>query len=81
MIIFLAAVCCAAWLYLLALHGRFWNSGPVLREGKMLSADAKVAVVVPARDEAENIGHSLSSLLAQEYPGEFSVILVDDNST
>lgn len=47
----------------------------------MLSADAKVAVVVPARDEAENIGHSLSSLLAQEYPGEFSVILVDDNST
>jgi hopene-associated glycosyltransferase HpnB len=81
MIIFLAAICCAAWLYLIALHGRFWNSGPILQEDKTLSTDAKVAVVVPARDEAENIGSSIRSLLAQEYPGELSVILVDDNST
>ncbi|QEE27908.1 glycosyltransferase [Terriglobus albidus] len=80
MIIFLAAVCCAAWLYLLALHGRFWSSGPVLRESKTPCADAKVAVVVPARDEAENIGRSLSSLLAQQYPGALSIILVDDNN-
>lgn len=81
MIIFLAAVCCAAWLYLIALHGRFWSSGPVLREDKTLSTQVKVTVVVPARDEAENIERSLSSLLAQEYSGELSVILVDDNST
>jgi cellulose synthase/poly-beta-1,6-N-acetylglucosamine synthase-like glycosyltransferase len=81
MILFLAAVCCAAWLYLIALHGHFWNSGPVLREGRSLSSVAKVTVVVPARDEAENIGRSIGSLLAQEFPGELSVILVDDNST
>jgi hypothetical protein len=36
---------------------------------------------VPARNEAETIGESLRSLLAQDYPGEFSVILVDDHST
>src|SRR5215469_1475118 len=81
MILFLAALCCAAWLYLIALHGRFWNSGPVLREDRMPSSAAKVTVVVPARDEAENIGRSISSLLAQEYSGELSVVLVDDNST
>ncbi|WP_263419471.1 glycosyltransferase [Terriglobus albidus] len=81
MIIFLAAVCCTAWLYLIAFHGRFWSSGPVLREDKTFFINAKVAVVVPARDEAENIGRSLSSLLAQEYRGQLSIILVDDNST
>lgn len=81
MILFLSAACCAAWLYLIALHGHFWKSGPVLQEGIPFSSIAKVAVVVPARDEAENIGKSIGSLLAQEFPGELLVILVDDNST
>jgi len=37
--------------------------------------------VVPARDEADVIGRSLGSLLAQDYPGHFRIILVDDSST
>ena len=36
--------------------------------------------MVPARDEADVIARSIGSLLAQDYPGEFHVILVDDNS-
>ena len=40
-----------------------------------------VAIVVPARDEAEAIGAALRSLLTQDYPGPFRVILVDDGST
>jgi hopene-associated glycosyltransferase HpnB len=39
-----------------------------------------VAAVVPARDEADVIARSIGSLLAQDYPGDFRVILVDDNS-
>lgn len=39
-----------------------------------------VVAVVPARDEAETIGACLKSLLAQDYPGRFRVILVDDQS-
>jgi hopene-associated glycosyltransferase HpnB len=35
---------------------------------------------VPARNEADVIARSLGSLAAQDYPGEFRVILVDDNS-
>lgn len=40
-----------------------------------------VVAVVPARDEADVIARSLGSLLAQDYPGGFRIILVDDNSS
>ena len=39
-----------------------------------------VAAVIPARDEADVIAESLGSLLRQDYPGEFTVVLVDDQS-
>ncbi len=39
-----------------------------------------VHAVVPARDEADVVARTLGSLLAQEYPGRFSVTLVDDRS-
>jgi hopene-associated glycosyltransferase HpnB len=39
-----------------------------------------VAAVVPARNEAESLPVTLPPLLAQDYPGEFRVFLVDDNS-
>ena len=41
----------------------------------------RVAVIVPARDEADVIARCLSGLLAQDYPPErMSIILVDDGS-
>ena len=80
MITLLSLLCCAAWVYLLGFHGRFWRSGPVL-PANSAQVRATVAVVVPARNEAESIGRCIASLLAQEYAGELAVILVDDNST
>ncbi len=68
------------WIYLVCLHGRFWESGPELAPAKPLTAPA-VDIIVPARDEAGLIGPVIASLLAQDYAGEFRVILVDDNST
>src|SRR5687767_6949927 len=38
-----------------------------------------VSVIVPARDEAHNIGSCLGSLVASDYP-DFEVIVVDDRS-
>ncbi|HTX77801.1 MAG TPA: glycosyltransferase, partial [Terracidiphilus sp.] len=70
----------AAWLYLAGLHGRFWRSTPAIPH-RAPSGEACVAVVVPARNEAANICRSLESLLAQDYPGELSIVLVDDDST
>jgi hopene-associated glycosyltransferase HpnB len=41
----------------------------------------EVAAVVPARDEAAILPVTLPALLAQDYPGPFSVTLVDDSSS
>jgi chlorobactene glucosyltransferase len=40
----------------------------------------RVSVVIPARNEAENIGRCLRSVLAQPQP-DLQVVVVDDNST
>src|SRR3981081_2646911 len=40
-----------------------------------------VVAVVPARNEAAVLPATLPTLLAQEYPGAFEVVLVDDESS
>ena len=77
MIAFLALL---IWLYLVFLHGRFWESEPELRPAVPMEFP-DVDIVMPARDEAETIAPVIASLLAQDYAGNFRVILVDDNST
>ena len=76
----IALVACLASLYLALLHGGFWRYGPVLR-ARVPKAHPPVAIVVPARDEADVVARSVGSLLAQDYAGPFRVILVDDCST
>ena len=76
----LALLALACWIYLLAWHGRFWQSGPSLTPAQPVSSPA-VDVVIPARDEAEGVEQCLRSLLAQDYKGDFRIILVDDGST
>jgi hopene-associated glycosyltransferase HpnB len=76
----LAVVALLIWIYLVFAHGTYWQSGPVLPVAYPLSAPS-VAIVVPARDEAPVIEATLRSLLAQDYPGPFRVILTDDNSS
>src|SRR6187431_354589 len=42
----------------------------------------KISVIIPARNEEENIGNLLSSLEKQTYPNHlFEVIVVDDHSS
>jgi hopene-associated glycosyltransferase HpnB len=74
----------AAWVYLLAGHGGFWRTdvrlpGPAGAPGPR--PWPSVVAVVPARDEAAILPETLPTLLAQDYPGAFSVMLVDDAST
>lgn len=68
------------WLYLAFFHGRFWDSAPELSSGTPQDSP-DVDIIIPARDEVETVGPVIASLLAQNYPGVFRVILVDDNST
>lgn len=72
----------AAWLYLMFGRGMFWMT----RErdaGDVAAPEAwpSVVAVVPARDEADVIARTVGSLVKQDYPGKFKVILVDDQST
>ncbi len=81
----LSALSLAIWLYLLVFHGRFWWADQRLDRADPDSGDAalgwpEVVAVVPARNEADVLDRSLRSLLEQDYPGPFSVILVDDHS-
>ncbi len=75
----LAALSLAIWVYLLFGHGNFWQSGPSLAPARPLVAPP-VTIIIPARDEAHSIGRALRSVLAQDYPGDLRVILVDDRS-
>ena len=47
----------------------------------MPRAFPRVAVVVPARQEAAVIARSIASLVRQEYEGDFRVYIVDDHSS
>jgi hopene-associated glycosyltransferase HpnB len=75
----LAALALLVWIALLLAHGRFWLTEPVLTPAHPGHAP-DVAVVVPARDEADMVARSIASLLAQDYPGRLRVVLVDDGS-
>ncbi|MFH9109656.1 glycosyltransferase [Streptomyces albus] len=74
----------AAWVWLLLGQGFFWRTDvrlPAVRGEPEPARWPSVAVVVPARDEAQVLPESLPSLLAQDYPGDAWVLLVDDGST
>jgi hopene-associated glycosyltransferase HpnB len=82
----IAALGLAAWLYLVLLHGQFWLSREREEHGPLNEPDdpkdwPRITAVVPARNEADMLPRSLASLMAQNYPGEFSIVLVDDQSS
>ncbi|MGW1106600.1 glycosyltransferase [Streptomyces sp. NPDC002540] len=70
----------AAWLWLLLGQGFFWRTDQRLPPREAPEHWPSVAVVVPARDEADMLPVSLPSLLAQDYPGVAEIFLVDDCS-
>ena len=71
----------AAWVYLLVGHGEFWRTGQRLPPGGVPAAWPSVVAVVPARDEAAILPQTLPTLLTQEYQGQLTVLLVDDESS
>ncbi|MFM6191055.1 MAG: glycosyltransferase [Planktothrix sp.] len=69
------------WIILLLFRGNFWKADQKLPQVQQpLCNYPNVTVIVPARNEAALIETSLRSLLNQNYPGSYSIILVDDQS-
>jgi hopene-associated glycosyltransferase HpnB len=71
----------STWCYLVFARGGFWllrNPEPV---GSGDVPSYAIAVIVPARNEAEVVHRAIESLLAQDYRAPVQIFLVDDESS
>jgi hopene-associated glycosyltransferase HpnB len=78
--VYAAIIPFAVWVYLLLARGNFWRLGEDDVVPKPLAEWPRVVAIVPARNEAETIARAVSSLVSQDYPGAFEIIVVDDHS-
>ncbi len=61
---------------------RFYRSLSALEIVESISEPLPaVTVIVPARNEEENLKHLIPSLIGLSYPGGFEIIIVDDDSS
>ena len=77
-VVVLVALALAAWIYLALGHGRFWSTAvrlPTATGANIAGPWPDVTAIVPARDEAAILPTTLPSLLAQDYPGRFRVVV------
>src|SRR5450631_992313 len=75
-------LCLAIWIYLLTAHGGFWRVlGLPVAMQPMGTIDGTIAVVIPARDEADVIGSTVESLLSQTCAQSIHIFVVDDHSS
>ena len=74
------AVPALIWMYLLLGRGRFWRTSESKAPAAAQDLKSRVAVVVPARNEAAVIAESLKSLL-QPAGNSLHVYFVDDGSS
>lgn len=69
--------CCCIIFYRLA-----WKAQPLFQSDPAFTPRTKISVIIPARDEENNIGPCIRSMLAQQYPPYlYEVIIIDDHST
>ena len=79
----IACLVLGVWIYLVAFHGGFWlmHERDDADEPEPPRVWPSVAAIIPARDEASVLPKSIGSLLAQDYAGKFSIVVVDDQSS
>lgn len=76
-----AVILFIAYASLLLYYRQVWINIPEFNSEKKESSTG-ISVIIPARDEEENIGKLLSALMSQTYPAHlFEIIVVDDGST
>ena len=75
-----AALPLLLWLYLLLARGGFWRLAQCSVTTARSGVHRRVAVIIPARNEAAVISEALHSLLQQRFEGTLDVFVVDDAS-
>ena len=67
---------------LLVYYRKSWGSIPDFTAYVQSKLNTQISIIIPARNEEENIGHCLQSIIEQSYPKHlFEVLVVDDHST
>ena len=71
------------WFVLFFAWGNFWRVWEFDSDRAQFPAPPRwprVAAIIPARNEAASIAAVVRALAQQDYPGDFSVLVVDDHS-
>lgn len=81
-LLLIPAILTVYYIYLIRRYLRFWKQIPQWEIPASFQPTTKVTVIIPARNEAENITVCLNSVCQQNFPSEqYEVLLVDDHST
>ena len=78
----IAALSLLIWLYLFFFNADFWKIWIADADGRSFPPPERwpgVLAIVPARNEAASIEETVKSLTQQDYPGNFSIVVVDDH--
>jgi hopene-associated glycosyltransferase HpnB len=71
------------WLGLFFFNGNFWQIWASDENREIADPQTvwpNVVAIVPARNEAATIAQTVTALAHQDYPGHFSILIVDDHS-
>lgn len=69
------------WFSIALARGFFWTTRGKLLPAERFGEARRVAVVIPARNEAASIGETIRSLLRQDLIGALRIFLSDDDSS
>src|SRR5947209_6301238 len=69
------------WVFLLLARGKFWQARRLITPMAPVTTTVKIAVIIPARNEAQVIARSVTSLLHQTCSSSIHIFLIDDGST
>jgi hopene-associated glycosyltransferase HpnB len=69
------------WVYLVFARGGFWRIYPAAPAPDVNISPVQIAVIIPARDEADVVDHAVRSLLQQTGGHQIHIFLIDDAST
>lgn len=59
-----------------------WSKQPTFTVDKRRIPSTKISIIIPARNEEDNIGKCIEAILKQDYPKDlYEVIIIDDHST
>jgi len=80
-LLILAGISLFIWIVLILFRGQFWRADQYLKTANApLANPPGIVAIIPARNEEMTIGRTITSLLEQDYVGDFSIIVVNDNS-